>query len=165
MAMVKVDKTGDWLQRRMTNKIGHGVRGCREDIGVASLNDLQNDLRTGVSQRGSMWAETHWGWCKSSWTWSSGVWENNKIKDAILEVILIVIFTLLVQVLKKTEKKWKKEENPRPNLRTAFVYWSVDPGNQWDTIGTWWGGSSGKSFKQKGMVNNISIIERSHHER
>lgn len=55
--MEKKGKIRDLLQRRMTNKIGHGARGCREDVGVMSLNDLQTDIRMGLSQRGRVWAE------------------------------------------------------------------------------------------------------------
>ena len=43
--MEKKGEVRDLLQRRMTNKIRHGTRGYRKNVGVMSLNDLQNNLR------------------------------------------------------------------------------------------------------------------------
>lgn len=128
------------------------------------MNYKMTLVQNWLTQRGRVWAETCWGWDESSRTWSSGVWENDQVKDTILELIPTVTFTLLVQVLKKRERG-KREENPRPNLGTASTYWSVGPGSDWDdAIRALWGRSSGKSSQRKGLVNNVSAIERSHHE-
>lgn len=66
--MKKKGKIGNLLQRRMSNKIGHGARRRRQEFGVMSPNDLQTDLRMGLGQRGRLrWAEMKRSKRKTSW--------------------------------------------------------------------------------------------------
>lgn len=123
--MKKKGKIGNLLQRRMSNKIGHGARRCRQEFGVMSPDDLQTDLRMGLGQRGRPWAEM-----KAVGHGILGVWENGKIKHTILEVIpTTAIFTILAQGLKKKRQKGKREVKPKTKSWDSLHLLKLGPGN------------------------------------